>query len=363
MTVLIACDKFKGSLSAEEVALSIESGLGEAFQCELCPIADGGEGFVAAMLSAMGGELKSGLVRDALGREVEAKYGISGRVAFVEMADASGLWRIAEGERDVLTASTYGTGELIREAVGQGAEKILLGVGGSATNDGGVGMAAALGWKFLDEEGQLLAAHPAALADLAMIEGEEVLELPEIEVACDVENPLLGERGATAIYGPQKGAGFEERQYLEAYLEHLMAVSGGEKLAEIPGAGAAGGLAWGLMKFAGARLRPGFDIVSDAVNLRDKIAAVDLVITGEGSLDAQSLEGKGPMGVIRMAKEEGKLTAALAGHISDEVKESGLLDFSFALSDTGYPLDYLIANAESLLKEVSGQLKAELSVS
>ncbi|MFD2302971.1 glycerate kinase, partial [Roseibacillus ishigakijimensis] len=296
MNVLIACDKFKGSLSAREVALAIEKGLGSGFHVELCPIADGGEGFVEAMLSALGGEFRQCEASDALGRAVSARYGLCGKTAFIEMAEASGLWRIGEEERDVLAASTYGTGEMMRDAMAQGAEKILLGVGGSATNDGGAGMAAALGWRFLDEEGEELAVNPRALADLAFLDGSAVPPLPRIEVACDVENPLLGTRGATAIFGPQKGAGPAEREYLEEYLAHLSAVSDGEHLAAVPGAGAAGGLAWGLMKFAQATLRPGFDIVADAVDLSARIARADLVITGEGSLDAQSLEGKGPIG-------------------------------------------------------------------
>ena len=351
MNVLIACDKFKGSLSAREVALSIQKGLGEAYHCELCPIADGGEGFVDAMLAALGGEVKTCSVKDAMGQEVEARYGISGEMAVIEMADASGLWRIEEERRDVLSASTYGTGQLIRDAMAQGASKILLGVGGSATNDGGVGMAAALGWQFFDEEGKELEPNPAALADLATLDGSSVGRLPEIEVACDVENPLLGERGATAIFGPQKGAGPEEREYLEAYLTHLMEASGGADLAEIPGAGAAGGLAWGLMKFANARLRPGFDIVADATELHNRIAKADLVITGEGSLDAQSLEGKGPIGVARLAKEQGKRVVAIAGYISEEVKASGLCDEAIALADSGHPIEHLIAHAHEFVEK------------
>lgn len=351
MKILIACDKFKGSLSAREVALSIQRGLGAGFHCELCPIADGGEGFVDAMVAALGGEMKSCLVQDANGRDVEASYGISSSTAIIEMAEASGLWRIGEDVRNVLQASTFGTGQLIRDAVAQGAEKILLGVGGSATNDGGAGMAAALGWKFLGEEGQILAVNPTALADLVTIDGSEVAPLPAIEVACDVENPLLGERGATAIFGPQKGAGPAEKDYLEAYLTHLMTVSGGEHLAEVPGAGAAGGLAWGLMKFANATLRPGFDIVADAVDLAARISQADLVVTGEGSLDAQSLEGKGPIGVARLAKAQGKPVLAVAGQVSSEVVDSGLCDLTCSLSETGHPLDYLIENASTLIEE------------
>jgi len=352
MKVLIACDKFKGSLSAREVALAIKKGLGPGFDVELCPIADGGEGFVEAMLTALGGEYRQCLVRDALGREVEASYGLSSNTAVIEMADASGLWRIEEDARQVLRSSTCGTGMLIRDAIEQGATKILMGIGGSATNDGGVGMAAALGWRFYQDGGQELKEPvPQDFPSMTKVSGSAALSLPEIEVACDVENPLLGERGATVVYGPQKGASSEERAFLEAGLTHLATVVGGEDCSNFPGAGAAGGLGWGLMKFAGATLRSGFDIVADAVSLRERISAADIVITGEGSLDAQSLEGKGPVGVARMAREQGKQVVAIAGQISPEVVDSGLFDLTRALAETGLPLDELIAQAAELVEE------------
>lgn len=352
MKVLIACDKFKGSLSAGEVALAIQRGLGAGFEVELCPIADGGEGFVEAMLTALGGARRSCQVRDALGRKVTASYGLSGATAIIEMAEASGLWRIAEEERDILRASTFGTGQLIQEALSAGATKILMGLGGSATNDGGAGMAAALGWQFLTGSGELIVdPNPNNLSALATVDGARALRIPEFEVACDVENPLLGERGATEIYGPQKGAGPAERPLLEAFLAKLAQVVGGEDYAEVPGAGAAGGMGWGLMKFAGATLRPGFEIVADAVSLQERIATADVVITGEGSLDAQSLEGKGPIGVARMARAQGKRAVAIAGQISPEVIAAGLFEFTLSLADTELPLEELIANAAVLVEE------------
>ncbi|MEM9081680.1 MAG: glycerate kinase, partial [Verrucomicrobiota bacterium] len=349
MRVLIACDKFKGSLSAPEVASAIERGLGEGFECELCPIADGGEGFVEAMVGAMDGEVVECEVSDALGRPVEASYGICGKTAVIEMAAASGLWRIDEGERDVLDSSTVGTGELMLDAIQRGAEMILLGLGGSATNDGGAGMAAALGWSFFGKGDVFIEVPtPSALAGLEGVDGGASVELPEIQVACDVENPLLGERGATAIFGPQKGAGPEEREFLESVLMRLMEVTGGECLAEVPGAGAAGGLGWGLMQFADAQLRPGFEMVADAIGLQERIEAADVVITGEGSLDGQSLEGKGPIGVARMAVEAGKPVYAIAGQISEEVRGAELLAGFRALADTGLPLEELIGRAGEL---------------
>lgn len=352
MKVLIACDKFKGSLSAGDVALAIKKGLGAGFEVELCPIADGGEGFVEAMLTALGGERRHCQVSDALGREVTASYGLSGSTAIIEMADASGLWRIAESDRNILQANTAGTGQLIQDAISAGATKILMGLGGSATNDGGAGMAAVLGWQFFGEDGAVIAnPSPESLATLARVDGSRAVTLSEIEVACDVENPLLGERGATAIYGPQKGAGPEERPLLEAFLANLAQVAGGEDFSEVPGAGAAGGLGWGLMNFAGATLRPGFEIVADAVSLQERIAAADVVITGEGSLDAQSLEGKGPIGVARMARAQGKRVVAIAGQIAPEVAASGLFEFTLALADTELPLEELIANAAALVED------------
>ncbi len=359
MNVLIACDKFKGSLNAVEVAAAVErgwrAGIGEGATSEVtylsCPIADGGEGFVDTMLVALGGESCKVEVQDALGSEVESRYGMHRKTAILEMAEASGLWRIAEGERSVIDSSTYGTGQLIRAAVRQGAEKILLGVGGSATNDGGAGMAAALGWRFLNEEGKELQPIPRELADLAFIEPPKNLLEVEIEVACDVDNLLLGSLGATAVYGPQKGADRFDRDFLEAFLEHLMVISGQENLATIPGSGAAGGLAWGLMAFANAKLRPGFDIVAEAVSLREKVRAADWVITGEGALDEQSLQGKGPVGVARIAKEEGKKTMAVAGYVSPEIHASELFDYAVSLRDTNLPLVQLIAQAPSLIEQ------------
>lgn len=346
MKVLIACDKFKGSLSAPEVAEAVARGLGLGFAIERCPIADGGEGFVAAMLTAVGGKRQFCDIVDALGRPISASYGLCGTVAIIEMADASGLWRIEEPVRDILQSSSYGTGLLMRDALAKGANKLLMGLGGSATNDGGAGMAAALGWDFRDEnEDDIILPNPQKLAALHRIDGSACIPLPEIEVACDVENPLLGPRGATAIYGPQKGAGIEERAYLEGFLSQLAHLAGEPDLTEVPGAGAAGGLGWGLMKFAGATLRPGFDIVADAVGLRERIAEADIVITGEGSLDAQSLEGKGPVGVARLAREFGKQTVAIAGQVSPEVRAAGLFDFTVSLADSGVPIEDLIANA------------------
>ncbi|MDP0492256.1 MAG: glycerate kinase [Verrucomicrobiota bacterium JB023] len=361
MKILIACDKFKGSLSSLEVAAAVQRGFGEGFAFDPCPLADGGEGFVSAMMGAMGGEAIECESVDALDRPITTSYGLSGQTAVIEMAAASGLWRIEEEVRDVLAASSYGTGLLMKDAMERGATKILLGLGGSATNDGGAGAAAALGWRFTGSGGlDFERPTPDKLAALEAVDSSAVGHLPRIEVACDVENPLFGARGATAIYGPQKGAGPEEREFLEATLHRLVETAGGADLAEIPGAGAAGGMGWGLMKFAGATLRPGFDLVADAVGLRERIQAADVVITGEGSLDGQSLEGKGPVGLARMAREEGKRVLALAGRITPEVRDCGLFEEMAALDETGLPLAELMARAEELTEEAARSLAGRL---
>jgi len=351
MRVLIANDKFKGSLTASEASSAIRDGLPSSFEIEACPIADGGEGFTATMLAALGGKWVTVETVDALLRPVQARYAITDTgLAVMEMASASGFELIKAEDRDLLKSSTYGTGLMIRHASKQkGVERILIGIGGSATNDGGVGMADALGVLFLDSNEDPLSSCPAGLDELAIIDRDQLIDLPPIDVACDVENPLLGPNGATAIFGPQKGANPEEQLKLESFLTHLLEITGAKDLAEKPGAGAAGGLGFGAMYFLGAELHPGFDLVAKALDLPARIAAADLVITGEGSLDAQSLSGKGPVGVARLAAEQGKAVIGVAGHISSEVRESGLFKLCGALTEFNLPLETLIADAGPLL--------------
>ncbi|MGE9267593.1 MAG: glycerate kinase, partial [Verrucomicrobiales bacterium] len=292
-----------------------------------------------------------------------ARYALcTGDIAVMEMASASGFELVSAADRDLLHSSTEGTGQLLRHAAqASGARKILIGIGGSATNDGGTGMARALGYHFLDTAGHNLRPLPADLLELNRIEAPDDLALPPIEVACDVDNPLLGPNGATAIYGPQKGATPDLEKELEARLAHLVAITGANEQALVPGAGAAGGLGFGLLHFAHASLRPGFDIVADALNLRERLARADLVITGEGSIDAQTLSGKGPAGIARLAKEAGKPTLALAGHIALEVKEAGLFDHHASLSEIGLPLETLMAEAAPLLTRRTREALDELS--
>ncbi len=350
---VIACDKFKGSLSASDACAAVARGLGDGWLVDFCPIADGGEGFVATMIAAMQGEIVSAPCHDALGRTIMADYGIVRRegktIAVIEMAAASGMWRIDAAERDIEGANTYGTGELIRHTIEQhGIDEIILGIGGSATNDGGAGMAAALGVRFFDAAGNVLEPSPRGLRDLSRVDFSQRMELPSMQVACDVDNPLCGERGASAIYGPQKGASPEQVIMLEKFLHYLVRASDAQSLADIPGAGAAGGLGFGLMAFADARLVSGFAMVSEVCALRDRFAAADLVITGEGSLDAQSLAGKGPVGIARLCRELGIPCVAVAGVCSEGA--GNCFDDAIDLISLGLPLEETMRRAAELLE-------------
>lgn len=325
MNVLIAPDSFKECLSAAEVAKALAHGWRTARPGDTVtelPIADGGEGFVAAMLAATGGIEHSARVSGPLGAPVVAAFGVSGdgRTAFVEMAAASGLALVPPAQRDVLRATTRGTGELLLAAARiPGVQQVVLGIGGSATNDGGAGFAAALGWRFLDADGEALPPGGAPLAHLAQVVAPPVPPtLPALLVACDVKNPLCGPNGASHVYGPQKGATPAQATQLDAALQHYAElVEGmiGRALRDSPGAGAAGGLGFGLLAFANAELRPGLDVVSDLTGLEARIASCDLILTGEGRADAQSLMGKVIGGLCALAKRHGKPVAVVAGDL------------------------------------------------
>lgn len=352
MKVLLACDKFKGSLGAVEACEAVRAGLPAGWECDVCPIADGGEGFIEAMLAASGGERVAAPCHDALGRPILANYGVYGSggetVAVIEMAAASGLWRIVPGERRPFLSSTFGTGELIRHAVEVSkAGRILVGLGGSATNDGGAGMAEALGIEYFDEAGRSLLGDPGDLLSLHSIRETGRIALPAIVAACDVDHPLTGPRGASAIFGPQKGAEPDDIEALDAALTLLAEVSGAREMAARPGSGAAGGLGFGLLRFAGATLVPGFDLVGEALKLSERIAAADLVITGEGSLDAQTLGGKGPAGVAALARAAGVPVVAVAGRVEDCA--AGLFDAALSLESFGLPVAESISRAPELV--------------
>jgi len=326
MKVIVACDSFKGTLSAVEACRCAARGVERAApgaDVALVPVSDGGEGFVDVMVTAAGGRLVPCTVRDPLGRPVESAFGLlaDGETAVVEMARASGITLLGPEERDPLRASTYGTGELIRHALECGATRILVGLGGSATVDGGAGMAAALGVEFLDAAGRPVeqgGRGPGSVARIEMRGRDPRLESVRVEAACDVDNPLTGENGAARVYASQKGASPEAVELLERNLRHLAGIIRrdlGMDVENLPGAGAAGGLGAGMAAFAGASLRRGIDIVLDTLSFDRRVEDADLVITGEGSMDAQTLFGKGPAGVAARAAAHGCPVAAIAGNV------------------------------------------------
>ena len=330
MKIVIAPDSYKESLSALEVAQAVEAGFRQVFpdaDYVLVPVADGGEGTVDAMVAATGGRKETVTVSGPLGEPVEAFYGLTGEgdTAVIEMAAASGLALVPPDRRNPLLTNSRGTGELIRAALDAGARRFILGIGGSATNDGGAGMVQALGVRLLDLEGREL---DGSGGDLARLERIDVSALDprlaecRIEVACDVDNPLTGARGASAVFGPQKGATPEMVQVLDANLARLARIVGrdlGVAVDTVPGAGAAGGMGAAMLAFFGATLKPGIEIVIAAVDLDDHVRDADLVITGEGRIDFQTVHGKTPIGVARVAKRHGKPVIGIAGSLGAEV--------------------------------------------
>ncbi|MBA3544519.1 MAG: glycerate kinase [Chthoniobacterales bacterium] len=341
MRILIAPDKFKDSLGAEAVGQAIARGIGAAWpaaQLEIVSLADGGEGTAEAIRRARDGEWIDCRAHDALGRAMACRYAwlTRQRLAVMEMSAVAGFAALAPNERAPVRASTFGVGEMLRCAADRGAREIIVGLGGSATNDGGFGMARALGFRFLDETGRELTGSVSDLLKLAQIESPNDLALPAIIAACDVNNPLLGPDGATCTFGPQKGASAEELEVLERSLARLAQVTARtlqHDHSATPGAGAAGGLGFGLLGFGRAQVRSGFDVVAEAIDLRAKIRQADIVITGEGKLDRQTLSGKTPAGVARMARAEGKPVCAIVGQATDDAEVRGLFDNVMALND------------------------------
>ncbi|AMN67159.1 glycerate kinase [Psychrobacter sp. P11G5] len=325
MKILIAPDSFKESLEAIEVCRAIQSGFNQVFpdaDYTLLPMADGGEGTSAVLSYVLGGRWKNAIVNDPLMRPINAKYLLlENETAVIEIAQACGLHLLTSEERNPLITSSYGVGELIADALDEGVKRIIIGLGGSATNDAGLGMLTALGMIFYDDEGKPLAQGGSELANLKQIEGAKLypkLRDTVFEVACDVTNPLCGSSGASAIYGPQKGASPEQVALLDKALSHFAMVSGQQGYQDyqnIAGAGAAGGLGYALMTFCDATLKSGFDTVAEAVSLEEHIASADLVITGEGKLDAQTLMGKVAGGISQLAKASHKPVIAICGSV------------------------------------------------
>ena len=328
--IVIAPDSFKESLTALEVAEAIKNGFQAVFpDAEYClvPMADGGEGTVEALVAVTDGKTVHTQVTGPAGNQVEAHYGLlgDGKTAVIEMASASGLHHVAQDDRDPSLATSRGTGELIRHALDAGVRHIIVGLGGSATNDAGMGMLASLGVKLTDAQGNAISDGGAALINLQNIDVTELhpaMAECTFEVACDVDNPLLGERGATAIFGPQKGADKQALTSLEKALTHLadvLVANGFSDQRNTSGAGAAGGMGFGMMTFMKASFRPGIEIVVEATNLKDIVKGADLVITGEGRLDSQTIFGKTPIGVAKTAKLYNIPVIGIAGSLSADV--------------------------------------------
>ncbi|WP_226676194.1 glycerate kinase [Mesobacillus jeotgali] len=376
MKIVIAPDSFKESLTALEAATAIENGmkkiLPEASFIKV-PMADGGEGTVQSLVDATGGKMITKTVTGPLGTPVDAFFGISGdeKTAVIEMAAASGLHLVPPGERNPLVTTTMGTGELIAAALGHGVEHIIIGIGGSATNDGGAGMARALGIKLLDSDGKEIGEGGGALNSLAAVNMDGIdkrLESVKIEVACDVDNPLTGIRGASHIFGPQKGATQEMVEALDNNLHHfadIIRTDLGKDIEHVSGAGAAGGLGGGLMAFLSAELKRGVDIVLEATKLETHLLSADFVITGEGKIDGQTIFGKTPIGVAKTAKRHNVPVIAIAGNVSSDsevVHEHGI-DAVFSIVPGVITLENAFENASTYVERIAGNIASVIKLS
>ncbi|MGU3525008.1 glycerate kinase [Enterobacteriaceae bacterium C23F] len=373
MKIVIAPDSYKESLSALEVACAIEKGFRQIFpdaEYVKIPVADGGEGTVEAMVAATQGRVVTVEVTGPLGEPVQAFYGISGdeHTAFIEMAAASGLESVPPARRNPLKTTSWGTGELIRHALDAGVKAIIIGIGGSATNDGGAGMAQALGAKLLTESGQQIPAGGEGLEQLVRIDITGLdprLATCRIEVACDVTNPLTGKEGATAVFGPQKGASAEMIPRLDAALKHYATLIERDlkiDVLNLEGGGAAGGMGAALFAFCSASLRPGIEIVTEALQLAEQVASADLVITGEGRIDSQTIHGKVPVGVAKVAKRFHIPVIAIAGSLTEDVEvvhQHGL-DAVFSVLYQVGTLEDALAGAEENVRRTARNVAAVL---
>ncbi|WLR58845.1 glycerate kinase [Guptibacillus hwajinpoensis] len=363
MKFILAPDSFKGSLSALEVSKRMERGIKRVFptsEIESFPLADGGEGTVDSLITITNGTFFSEEVYGPLGEKVIAKWGIlgDGKTAVIEMAEASGITLLSEAELDPLRTSTFGTGELIKIALDHGCSKIILGIGGSATNDGGAGMATALGVKFLDETGTPLPPGGQALQHLDKIDTanlDQRVLFTEFTVACDVTNPLCGPEGASAIFSPQKGATPEMVKELDdslANFGHKVETYLNKSIISEKGAGAAGGLGGGLIAFLDAKLKPGIDLILDLIQFEEELKNADLVLVGEGKTDNQTAYGKAPMGVGIRAKQHGVPVFCISGSLSEGYRalEEHINAF-FSIANSPATLKELSDNASQLLEE------------
>jgi len=366
MQIVVAPDSFKECLSSAQVAAAIAEGIGRVYpeaNTISIPIADGGEGTVAALVAATGGRIVKTPSVDALNRPIQSFYGIlgDGKTAVVEMAAASGIELISPEERNPLIATTFGTGLLIKAVLDAGFTRIIVGIGGSATNDGGSGMAQALGFKLLDKNGKSIEFGGGSLEKLCVIDDSDVHPQLYKAVACDVRNPLLGSSGATMVYGPQKGATAELLKKLEENMSHFCRKLQEKfeiNISEVPGAGAAGGLGAGMLAFCNAKIASGFETVSKLTNLEKHISGATMVFTGEGKIDAQSANGKTISGVAQIAKKYDLPVIALAGVVAKSAKElySQGVTAIFSIAQTPISIEESKARAAELLADKAEQL-------
>ena len=370
MKILIAPDKFKGTLSADEVADAIAAGLRDVLPnstIDIVPMADGGEGTAEVISNALGGSWVKCKAHDPLGREIEARYGWESarKLAVMEMSEAAGMRRLKPDELNPEIATTFGVGEMILDATKRRAKEIIIGLGGSATNDGGFGMACALGYEFFTASGSKLECNMhSRLQELERITRPKDLKLPMVIAAVDVKNLLLGKNGATRVFGPQKGVTPDKIDKVERALTRLADVvteQFGFDHRNEPGAGAAGGLGFGLLSFCGAKIESGFSVVAKAVGLEQKIKDADVVITGEGSLDRQTLEGKTPAGVAQLARKYHKPVFALVGRATDDPQVRQIFDGVYTNARAGMNDEENMKRAAKFLQDNARQLGRELN--
>lgn len=373
MRVVVCPDSFKGSLSAIQVATIIANAFHEVDQTitvDCVPIADGGEGTIDAFYASVGGQLKDVTVKNPMHQLIKAQYLVlPDNTCVIEMAQSTGLHLVKEEIRNPLVATSYGMGEMIRHALDAGYRNFVIGIGGSATNDGGYGLLRALGIRFYDEKGEELAEDVLALKKLAQIDttnfdsriGESIWN-----IACDVDNPLLGKNGATAIFGPQKGVTMEMQDQLEEALAQLAKVitkQVGTAVHEVAGAGAAGGVGMALLAYFPVVLKSGIEIVSMTTGLKEKIAQADYVLTGEGHSDHQTLNGKAPLGIAKLAKQQGIPAVLLSGRVSNESMQELFSYFKIIMSvaeeqmSTSFAMDHAVDLLFTRAKELAQQLK------
>lgn len=363
MKYVIAPDSFKESMTAGDAAAAMEEGIRSvdpAAECVIIPMSDGGEGFAHAVAAAWGAEWIELDSVDALGRPIRAGYGLSGHEAVVDIASSAGLEQIAPRDRDVARSSSAGLGILVRDAIARGARRVVIGLGGSATNDAGAGMLVALGARLLDARGRQLA---GTLGELGRVASVDLSGLPRelrsagFLVASDVTNPLTGPRGATAVFGPQKGVPLDAVAEYDAALGRFALLVGSRQLAERPGAGAAGGVGFALTAVLNAEIRPGIDVVSGLTDLPQAMSGADLVLTGEGSVDAQTLDGKAPAGIARIAARAGVSVLLFAGRLgrgSEALLEHGVTELH-QIVDEDVPLSDALANGFANLREATAE--------